>query len=79
MLSSYGRNEWLTIMVVGVGSAILFAVGGWWLACLVAVVATVALLSFFRDPQRSIPSQRGAVVAPADGRISSIHQLDVFS
>jgi phosphatidylserine decarboxylase len=34
------------------------------------------LLYFFRDPPRKIPSGLGAIVAPADGTIVEISQLD---
>jgi len=37
-----------------------------------AVVATAWCVYFFRDPPRTIPAREGLVVAPADGRISSI-------
>lgn len=78
MLSSYGKKEWLTILAVGLVLTVgALAAGLWWAAILV-IGATAALASFFRDPERRIPTQRGAMVAPADGRISSIHELDYF-
>lgn len=39
-----------------------------WLAALFGVVA-VFMLYFFRDPERAVPDQAGAVVSPADGRV----------
>jgi phosphatidylserine decarboxylase len=36
------------------------------------VIATVWCAYFFRDPPRVIPARDGIVVAPADGRISSV-------
>lgn len=78
MLSPYGKYEWLTIAAIGVMLSIAATVMGYgWLA-LVLLPLTVALMAFFRDPNRGTPSQRGAVIAPADGRISSIHQLEHF-
>ena len=78
MLSSYAKNEWLTITAIGLLLTIAsVAVGLWWLA-FVILPATVALLAFFRDPSRRTPSQRGAVIAPADGKISSIHDVEHF-
>ncbi len=38
----------------------------------------LALLSFFRDPPRRIPIDRAILVAPADGHISSIHEVEQF-
>ncbi|MFP4144777.1 MAG: phosphatidylserine decarboxylase [Phycisphaeraceae bacterium] len=78
MLSPDARNEWLTILGVGalLTAAAVF-VGLWWLSVPILIVA-VALAAFFRDPERRIPTQRGALVAPADGRISSIHELEHY-
>jgi len=42
---------------------------GWWAAAAVFMVAALACLGFFRDPERTPPTRPGAVVAPADGRV----------
>ena len=78
MLSSYGKREWLTIIAIGVALAATMIMVEWWIAAIVVVVAVVALLTFFRDPNREIPSDRNVMVSPADGRISSIHRVDHF-
>ncbi len=78
MLSSYGKYEWLTITAVGLMLTVTCAMLGWWWALLLILPVTAALLAFFRDPNRRTPSQRGAVIAPADGRISSIHEVEHF-
>lgn len=78
MLSGYGKNQWRAILLGGVALTLAFAACGWAMTALVAGALTLAMLSFFRDPHRRIPSQRGVVVAPADGRISSIHELEYF-
>ncbi len=41
----------------------------WYLAAGVLVFLAVFVFSFFRDPERVIPSDDGAVVSPADGRV----------
>jgi phosphatidylserine decarboxylase len=78
ILSEYGKREWLTILAIGAMlTATFLYVGLWWIAILV-VIADLALLSFFRDPERRTPSQRGMVTSPADGKISSIHNIQNF-
>ncbi len=80
MLSSYGKREWITILLIGVmisATVLVFRIHWWPLAAVVAV-ATLALLAFFRDPNRSVPSQRGVMVSPADGVVSSVHQVEGF-
>lgn len=78
MLSKHAKLECTTIAAVGfMLSVAVVLIGLWWLT-LLTVPATLALLAFFRDPERRTPTQRGVMVAPADGRISSIHELDHY-
>jgi len=78
MLSPHARNEWLTIAGLGVLLSVTAGVFGLWWAVPLCVIAAIAGLLFFRDPDRAIPSQRNAVVAPADGRVSSVHEIEHF-
>ncbi|MEM1108374.1 MAG: phosphatidylserine decarboxylase [Planctomycetota bacterium] len=50
----------------------------YWPAAVLVGLATIAVLSFFRDPDRQVPSPRNIAVAPADGKISSIHDVEHF-
>ena len=42
-----------------------------------AAVVCILVAWFFRDPNRSIPTQPGIVVSPADGKIVEIEELDL--
>jgi phosphatidylserine decarboxylase len=78
MISRYARREALAILGMAVmlgGAACVIRL--WWALPVIALVAA-ALLAFFRDPRRRVPLQRGIMVSPADGRVSSIHQVDPF-
>jgi phosphatidylserine decarboxylase len=41
----------------------------WNVAAVVAVLLGLFVFSFFRDPERVIPAESGAVVSPGDGRV----------
>ncbi len=79
MLTRYGQREWL-IIIAGVTVVVVLGIllAWWWLVGL-AVVAGLALLSFFRDPRRRIPVGPGLMVSPADGVISSIHTVENYA
>jgi len=53
----------------------LLLVGGvayllhWYAASAVLVFLSLFVFSFFRDPERAIPAEPGAVVSPGDGRV----------
>jgi len=55
---------------VAVEAALAFVLGFWW-PWAVAVVGALLVftLCFFRDPERSVPVEAGAILAPADGKI----------
>ncbi len=61
------------------GSAIIFQhlspLAGIVSAAFFTLIAAFALY-FFRDPERSIPSEENVVLAPADGKIVSIEEVD---
>lgn len=78
MLSGYGKREWLAILAIGLMLTITFLFMGWWWLSLLVIAAVGMGLSFFRDPHRRIPIERGVVVSPADGRVSSIHHVEHF-
>jgi phosphatidylserine decarboxylase len=71
MIAPYARTEVAAITVCGTAvTAGVAWLAGWW-ALLPAVLAA-ALLSFYRDPPRRVPSDPRALLAPADGRVVEI-------
>ena len=77
-LSAYAIKEWLTILIVGLLLAVAMMLMQWWIAACLIVVATFAVALFFRDPKRETPTQRGVVVSPVDGKITSVHDIEHF-
>ena len=55
----------MPLLVLGGVSFLL----NWYLASTILVFLGVFVFSFFRDPDRLIPNEPGAIVSPADGRV----------
>lgn len=52
-------------------TAVLWLVA-WPVAALLAAAATVFVISFFRDPERTVPADPRLILAPADGRVIKV-------
>ncbi|MEM1211735.1 MAG: phosphatidylserine decarboxylase [Planctomycetota bacterium] len=78
MLSPDAKPEWLTLLAIGAILTVTAALLWWPAAIIIALLAAAAIL-FYRDPDRRIPTARHAMVAPADGRISSIHRVEHYA
>ena len=51
--------------------------GAWAVYSLAAMLAAVFVwvLAFFRDPERAVPSDRNVLLAPADGKIIGVEEV----
>ena len=78
MLCPFAKREWMTLLAIGVLLSAAAAMLYWWWVVMAVIVVVAALLLFFRDPQRTIPSDRHVMVSPADGRVSSVHEVAHF-
>jgi len=64
----------------GLGLAAVAAVVGWLAGpayAFVPLVLAAFFLWFFRDPKRAIPAEAGAVVSPADGKVTDVSAIDL--
>lgn len=52
--------------------------GSWWAPAVagLATVVTAAVFFFFRDPDREVPTDPTLVLAPGDGRIAEIREIE---
>ena len=66
---------WPFILVPAAAACIL-AMIGWWPVAAVFGIFALASLGFFRDPERTPPVGPGLVLAPADGRVMRIAEVE---
>jgi phosphatidylserine decarboxylase len=67
------HNEGWVFIIGGILSTILF----YWMSDtlgFIAMVITIWMVYFFRNPERVIPSREGLIVAPADGVVESVRK-----
>ncbi|NQT20464.1 MAG: phosphatidylserine decarboxylase family protein [Planctomycetes bacterium] len=72
----YGYRELIIFSALFGALAALTVCLVWWPLAAIFVVPLCIVVWFFRDPPRSVPAEKDAVVAPADGRITDITEVD---
>jgi len=68
------KEGWPFILALAIFTLALF-VFGWTSIGMVSLVLTLFVLSFFRDPERTIPDGENVVVSPADGKVVVIKNI----
>ena len=68
------REGWPFIAAAAIITVLVNVFAGW-LWALPLWLITLFVLQFFRDPPRAIPQQANAVLAPADGRIVAVENV----
>jgi phosphatidylserine decarboxylase len=78
-LTPYGRCEEIVCPLIVLVAALVLC-WLWPAACpwalIAAAVVGLMILAFFRDPERQVPSEPGILLAPADGKITDITEVE---
>lgn len=68
-------KEGYPFIFISTTTALLAALYGYYFLSLFTWLITLFIIFFFRDPERVIPTDPGAVVAPADGRVILVEKV----
>jgi len=68
-------KEGLPFILFAAFSALTGAILQYRWAALAGLAATAFVTYFFRDPERALPEDRGAMVSPADGKVIRVEEL----
>jgi len=71
----FARDGWRFFLPL-VGFAVVFLVIGWKVAAAIVAVGALFVAYFFRDPERKPPRIAGAIVSAADGRVTTIEEVE---
>ena len=69
-------KEGLPFVIGAVIVAVFFGVIGWMVLAFFGLVLTAFIAYFFRSPERKIPTRPNAILAPADGKVIHIGEVD---
>jgi phosphatidylserine decarboxylase len=75
-LAKYGARELVLFGGLALAGLIVSAVLAWWPLALLFAATLVFIVAFFRDPERRVPADPGALVAPADGRVTEVTEAE---
>ncbi len=67
------------LILVGLNGALEFWAAGTWYTTTIEVLSLIffiLIVQFFRNPSRNIPQDENAIIAPADGKVVVIEEVD---
>jgi phosphatidylserine decarboxylase len=73
------RDGYLYALGLAAVAAVLFLLTRWYLLAAIPLALALFFLWFFRDPERAIPSDAGAIVSPADGVVTAVERIETTS
>ena len=74
-LTRHGFREMLIGSLVLVAVAVVLGYSIAWPISIIVLPVLIWLFAFFRDPDRTLPSEQHAMVSPADGKVSDVTEL----
>lgn len=75
-LAREGTREMLIASAVSTAWAILWIAVGLWPVSLIGALLLIAVLMFFRDPNRVAPTEPGLILSAADGTVTHVHRIE---
>ena len=69
-------RDGIPFVAVPAALAIVPMLFGYWIVAVPFLVIAAFMAFFFRDPRRTVPTDRGIIVAPADGRVTRVRIAD---
>jgi len=69
-------RDGIPYVIIPLGLALVPVLTGYWPLAIPFVLIAAFMAYFFRDPHRSIPTEAGIVVAPADGLVTIVRLAD---
>lgn len=66
----------LVVAAVCVVAAIVYGIFGLWLAAAALVFLALFMAFFFRDPERSVPTEADIIVSAADGKVTRVEDRE---
>ncbi len=65
-------RDGIPYVFIPLAAALLAAVAGYWYVAVPLFLLTLFMSYFFRDPERTSPTEQDTVLAPADGRVTRV-------